>query len=160
LTLVDQNHADAVEKNLLQILQSATAKQSLDKALYSSLARQLGDSGSRRMARKRAILHSWQNDTHEGRKKTEDVEFYQQLGGISLYGFRNDTILKQTLLAKPLRDYVVDLLIQLTSSQDTSRRQALVTQLDNILSPNISKRLLGDWYGDWEKQAETLSQTN
>ncbi|MFO0384201.1 MAG: hypothetical protein ACK506_21055 [Pirellula sp.] len=160
LTLLDQNHADAVEKSLLQILQTATAKQSLDKALYSSLARQLGDSQSRRMARKRAVLHSFQYDTHERRQKTDSAEFLQQLGGISLYGFRNDTILKQTLLAKPLRGYVVDLLIQLTASQDASRRQALVTQLDNTLSPSISKRLIGDWHGDWEKQAETLAQTN
>ncbi len=159
-TLVDQNYADDLEKTMLRILQSETTKQRLDKALYRSLANKLADSESRSRDRRRALLHSWQYDTFDRRISTDSAEFYQQLGGISLYGFRNDTIVKQTLLADSVRGYVVDLLIQLNSSRDPSSRQSLMTQLDNTLSPTIRKRLTGDWQGDLEKQAATLTQSN
>ncbi len=98
-TLLDQNHADNLEKTLLRILQTDTSKQRLDKALYRTLANQLADSESRIRDRRRALLHSWKYDTHERLRSPDSAEFYQQLGGVSLYGFRNVTIVKQTLLA-------------------------------------------------------------
>ncbi len=48
VTILDQNYADTVEQTILQILRTDTAKQSLDKGLYQSLADQIADGEARK----------------------------------------------------------------------------------------------------------------
>lgn len=158
VTIVDQNHADSVEQTILQILQTDIAKQSLDQNLYQSLVAQIADIESRKKSRRRALLYSWQQDTQNLRSDTDRIEFQRQLGGMDLYGFRRDKILKQTFIAKTQRDRIVDLLIQYATANDDGTQRNLQSELEKTLTPDIAKSIVSNWHGDWEKQAASLSK--
>jgi hypothetical protein len=158
VTIVDQNHADDVEQTILQILQTDIAKQSLDQNLYQSLVAQIANIESRKRSRKRALLYSWQHDTQNLRSNTDRLEFQRQLGGVDLYGFRRDKILKQTFIAKTQRDRIVDLLIQYATANDDGTQRNLQSELEKTLTPEITNSIVSDWHGDWEKQAASLSK--
>jgi hypothetical protein len=158
VTILDQNHADSVEQTILQILQTNIAKQSLDKGLYQSLADQIADGEARKKSRRRALLYSWQQDTQNLRGDTERLEFQRQLGGVDLYGFRRDKILKQTFFAKTQRDRIVDLLILYASAGDEGTQRKIKSELEKTLSPETAKSIISNWHGDWEKQASSISK--
>jgi hypothetical protein len=158
VTILDQNHADHVEQTILQILQTDIAKQSLDQNLYQSLVSQIANIESRKRSRKRALLYSWQNDTQNFRSDTDRIEFQRQLGGVDLYGFRRDKILKQTFIAKTQRDRIVDLLIQYATANDDGTQRNIQSELEETLTPEITNSIVSSWHGDWEKQAASLSK--
>ncbi|MFN7878076.1 MAG: ABC-2 transporter permease [Pirellula sp.] len=158
VTILDQNHADTVEQTILQILQTDIAKQSLDKGLYQSLADQIADGEARKRSRRRALLYSWQQDTHNLQSNPDRLEFQRQLGGIDLYGFRRDKILKQTFIAKTQRDRIVDLLIQYASAGDEGTKRNIKSELEKTLSPEKTRSIISKWHGNWEKQASSISK--
>ncbi|XZE18885.1 hypothetical protein SH449x_004192 [Pirellulaceae bacterium SH449] len=158
--LADQNRADDFEKSLLQMLQLKTTKDLLDPNLYRVLSIQVADEQARRLSRRNAILASWQYYVYSSSGFGDSSSFRTQLGGLDLFSRNLSVSIKDVLIAKQTRNRTVELLMELTDASDEVSRKRIISELNKILSPDITKSLVSSWYEDWEKQAAALLESS